>query len=63
MHEGKQLSLVASGVLRGNEIEEREHAAEQEALNNIREHLQRRLGLTPAERAKALRQRILGSVE
>lgn len=61
MHEGKQLSLVASGVLRGNEIEEREHAAEQEALNNIREHLQRRLGLTPAERAKALRQRILGS--
>lgn len=59
---GRQLSLVASGVMRGNELEERERAEERQALNNIREHLQRKLGLTPAERAQALRRRVLGDV-
>jgi 2'-5' RNA ligase len=60
VNEGRQLSLVASGIMRGNELEERERSAEREALNNIRHHLQQRLGLTPAERAQALRQRVLG---
>lgn len=60
VHEGRQLSLVASGVMKGNEIAEREAAAERLALNNIREHLQARLGLTPAQRAAALRRRVLG---
>jgi 2'-5' RNA ligase len=60
VQEGRQLSLVASGVMKGNELEEREALAEREALNNIRQHLQQRLGLTPAERARALRQRVLG---
>lgn len=63
VNEGRQLSLVASGIMSGNELVEREQAAERLALNNIREHLQRRLGLTPAERARALRQRVLGRTE
>jgi 2'-5' RNA ligase len=58
---GRQLSLVASGIMRGNELEEREQAAQRAALDNIRTRLQRRLGLTPAERAQQLRLRVLGS--
>lgn len=62
IEDGRQLSLVASGMLRGNEIEVREAEEQRAALNNIREHLQKKLGLTPAQRAQALRERVLGEV-
>lgn len=55
--DGRQLSLVASGIINERSTQQTSHNA---ALATMRDSLQRRLGRTPAQRAQELRTRILG---
>ena len=54
---GKQLALVASGVV--SHDASRSHA-DHDAIASMRQQLQKRLGRTPAQRAAVLRSKILG---
>lgn len=55
--DGRQLSLVASGVMTATTVRS---DGEREAFNQLRRKLQEKMGLTPAQRAAALRAKILG---